>query len=117
MVNVGAFAIGLGPIFWLLIAKIYPLRIRGRVMSIATTVNWGSNLLVALTFLTLIDLLGDSYSFWLYALLTVGTWVFTLFLVPETKGRTLEAIQEFWRGTEPLPQHGRAAWASAHPGA
>jgi MFS family permease len=57
MVYVGAFAIGLGPIFWLLIAEIYPLRMRGRAMSVATTCNWGSNLLVALTFLTLVELL------------------------------------------------------------
>jgi MFS family permease len=103
MVYVGAFAIGLGPIFWLLIAEIYPLRMRGRAMSVATTLNWGSNLLVALTFLTLVELLGSAGRFWLYALLSVGAFAFTYFLVPETKGRTLEQIQEFWRGQENEP--------------
>ena len=44
---VAAFAIGLGPVFWLLISEIYPLKIRGLAMSIATVANWGANLIVA----------------------------------------------------------------------
>jgi sugar porter (SP) family MFS transporter len=96
MVYVGAFAVSLGPIFWLLIAEIYPLRIRGRAMGVATTANWASNLLVSLTFLTLTQVFGASLTFWLYALLTVAALVFAYKLVPETKGRTLEAIERFW---------------------
>ena len=49
-VYVACFAIGLGPVFWLLISEIYPLKIRGRAMGVATMMNWGSNLIVALTF-------------------------------------------------------------------
>jgi hypothetical protein len=52
MLYVGAFAVGHGPVFWLLISEIYPLKIRGLAMSGATAANWGANLLVALTFLT-----------------------------------------------------------------
>ncbi len=55
--------------------------------------------------MTVVALLGSAYTFWLYALLTVGAWVFTYFLAPETKGRTLEQIQEFWRRQEPTMQH------------
>ncbi len=51
---VAFFAVGLGPVFWLLISEAYPLKVRGSAMSVATVVNWGSNLLVALTFLTLV---------------------------------------------------------------
>ncbi|MGB6110239.1 MAG: sugar porter family MFS transporter, partial [Acidobacteriaceae bacterium] len=51
---VACFAIGLGPVFWLLISEIYPLKIRGRAMGVATMMNWGSNLIVALTFLSLL---------------------------------------------------------------
>ncbi len=97
MLYVGAFAIGLGPVFWLLIAEIYPLSIRGVAMSIATVANWGANLLVALTFLTLIQLLGRPGAFWLYALIGVGAWIFALVLVPETRGRSLEQIEDHWR--------------------
>jgi MFS family permease len=98
MVYVGAFAISLGPIFWLLIAEIYPLRVRGLAMGVATTANWASNLLVALTFLTLTETFGPSLTFWLYGLLTVVALIFAYRLVPETKGKTLEAIEAFWRG-------------------
>lgn len=92
MVYVGSFAISLGPIFWLLIAEIYPLRIRAVAMGIATMSNWTFNLLVALTFLILVEHLGAAYTFWLYALISVGSLVFCFRFVPETKGRTLEEI-------------------------
>ena len=97
MVYVGSFAIGLGPFFWLLIAEIYPLKIRGLAMSTASMANWGANLLVALTFLTLIRFLGRSETFWLYGIVGIGGWLFAFFLIPETKGRTLEEIEAHWR--------------------
>jgi SP family galactose:H+ symporter-like MFS transporter len=97
VIYVGSFAVGLGPVFWLLISEIYPLKIRGLAMSIASIVNWGANLVVALTFLTLTQVLGRPGTFWLYGLVGVGAWLFAYFLVPETKGRTLEDIEEHWR--------------------
>jgi MFS transporter, SP family, galactose:H+ symporter len=97
MVYVAAFAIGLGPIFWLLISEIYPLRIRSSTEGLAAAFNWGSNLLVSLTFLTLMQALGASRTFWLYGVLAVAGWIFSYYLVPETKGRTLEEIETFWR--------------------
>jgi len=97
MLYVMAFAIGLGPVFWLLIAEIYPLKVRGTAMSIATLANWGANLIVALTFLTLIDLLGRPETFWLYGALSVCAVVFVYLRVPETKGRSLEEIEAAWR--------------------
>jgi len=93
MLYVGSFAVGLGPVFWLLIAEIYPLPIRGRAMSIATLANWGANLIVALTFLSLVQWLGRSGAFWLYAVVGIGAWLFACFLVPETKGKSLEALE------------------------
>jgi SP family galactose:H+ symporter-like MFS transporter len=97
MLYVASFAIGLGPVFWLLISEIYPLKVRGLAMSIASEANWGSNLIIALTFLTLVQVLGRSGTFWLYALVGVGAWVFAFLLIPETKGKTLEEIEEHWR--------------------
>ncbi len=64
---VASFAISLGPIFWLLIAEIYPLKIRGLAEGTAATFNWASNLIVSLTFLTLVEKLGASSTFLLYA--------------------------------------------------
>ncbi len=93
MVYVASFAISLGPIFWLLISEIYPLQVRSVGMSIATMSNWAFNLLVALTFLILLNSLGPAYTFWLYALLSVGAFLFSYRFVPETKGRALEEIR------------------------
>ena len=97
MLYVGAFAIGLGPVFWLLISEIYPLKIRGVAMSVATSANWGANLFVALTFLTLIQATGRSSTFWIYAFVGIVAWLFTWFYVPETKGRSLEEIESHWK--------------------
>lgn len=98
MLYVASFAIGLGPVFWLMISEIYPLKIRGRAMGIATVMNWSSNLVVALTFLSLLRSLGRPWTFWLYALVGVLGWIFVYRLVPETKGKTLEQIEAQWRG-------------------
>lgn len=96
MAYVGSFAISLGPIFWLLISEIYPLKIRNSAEGVAATFNWGANLLVTLTFLTLVEKLGPSTTFWFYGLCAIAAGLFSHFFVPETKGRTLEQIEEFW---------------------
>jgi SP family galactose:H+ symporter-like MFS transporter len=103
MLYVGAFAVGLGPVFWLLISEVYPLKIRGLAMSVATAANWAANLVVALTFLTLVGALGRSMTFWAYGLVGIGGWLFAWYRVPETRGRTLEEIESHWRaGKHPL---------------
>jgi SP family galactose:H+ symporter-like MFS transporter len=102
VIYVACFAFGLGPIFWLLISEIYPLKNRGAAMSAVTVTNWGMNLAVAVTFLTLVRVLGHAGIFWLYGAIAAGAWVFFYLLVPETKGKTLEQIEEHWRsGKEP----------------
>jgi SP family galactose:H+ symporter-like MFS transporter len=103
MVYVASFAISLGPIFWLLIAEIYPLKIRGMAEGTAAASNWAANLLVSLTFLSLVQGLGPTRTFWLYALFGVGAWIFSYYLVPETKGRTLEQIERSFSGKVVAP--------------
>ncbi|HEY5347778.1 MAG TPA: MFS transporter, partial [Rhizomicrobium sp.] len=73
------------------------LSIRGRAMSIGTTANWITNLIVALSFLTLTQVAGKPATFWLYGAISVGAWLFAFFLVPETKGKSLEEIEAQWR--------------------
>ena len=90
---VGFFAIGLGPVFWLLISEIFPLAVRGRGMSVASVANWGSNFLVTLIFPPLVAALGSAAAFMMFAVLSVGAFIFTLRVVPETKGRSLEEIE------------------------
>jgi MFS family permease len=96
----GSFAVGLGPVFWLILSEIYPLRIRGRAMSVGTVANWGFNLLVALTFLTLTQVIGRAGTFWLYGVITVAAWLFAFYMVPETKGKTLEQIEAHFQSSK-----------------
>ena len=107
MLYVASFAISLGPIFWLLIAEIYPTAVRSSAEGLSATFNWGSNLLVSLTFLTLLEAMGASRTFWLYGVFAIGAWIFSYYLVPETKGRTLEEIEEFWRKRHVEPKTAR----------
>jgi MFS family permease len=97
MAYVAFFAISLGPIFWLLIAEIYPLQVRGMAEGTAAGANWIFNMLVSITFLTLLELIGPSRTFWLYGVLAIASFAFSYYLVPETKGRTLEEIEDSWR--------------------
>jgi SP family galactose:H+ symporter-like MFS transporter len=90
---VGFFAIGLGPVFWLLIAEIFPLALRGRAMSLATVANWVFNLIVSATFLNLVGAIGTAGAFLVYGVLSLAAFAFIVWMVPETKGRSLEQIE------------------------
>lgn len=94
MIYIPSFAISLGPIVWLMIAEIFPLKVRGLAASLCSSVNWGTNMLVAVTFLVLVQLLGPHGTFWLYSIMCIIGLVFIYFFVPETKGVTLERIEE-----------------------
>jgi MFS transporter, SP family, galactose:H+ symporter len=91
------FAFSLGPIVWLMISEIYPLRNRAQAVAVSTAANWGANFLVSLTFPILINRLGSSHTFFIYAALGVVTLIFVIARVPETKGKTLEEISALWR--------------------
>jgi SP family galactose:H+ symporter-like MFS transporter len=90
------FALGLGPVFWLLISEIYPTTIRGQAMSIASVTIWISDLLVTMTFLSLVKWVGARLAFWIYAVACAAGFLFVAKLVPETRGRTLEEIEASW---------------------
>ncbi|MDQ6884960.1 MAG: sugar porter family MFS transporter [Candidatus Dormibacteraeota bacterium] len=94
MFYIAGFAIGLGPVFWLLIAEIYPLRIRASAMAVATFFNWAFNFGVSYTFLTLIHYVTRAGAFWFYAFLGICALVFFWRFVPETKDRSLEQIEK-----------------------
>jgi MFS transporter, SP family, galactose:H+ symporter len=97
MVFAAAWVAGPGTIFFLLISEIYPSHIRALAMSLATAVLWGAYCLDTLTFLSVLDLLGQSGTFWFTAFLGIIAWWFVYALVPETKGVPLEEIEEHWR--------------------
>ena len=93
LIYTGSFAIGLGPVFWLLIAEIYPLKIRGAAMSVASMANWAANFVVTVSFLTLLSAIGGSGAFFLFGFLTLVALGYFWKKVPETKGRSLQEIE------------------------
>jgi SP family arabinose:H+ symporter-like MFS transporter len=97
LVCVASFAIGLGPGVWVLMSEIFPTRIRGRAMGIATVSLWVACVALTLTFLSLAQALGPSGAFSLYGAVCVFTVWFVARHTPETKGRTLEEIERLWR--------------------
>ena len=90
------FAFSMGPVVWTVINEIFPGHIRGRAVAIATAVNWGSAFLVSQFFLTVIGAIGNSLTFWLFALFCAIAWIWIYLRVPETKGQSLEEIQQLW---------------------
>ncbi|NWS36595.1 GTR10 protein, partial [Polioptila caerulea] len=98
MAFVSAFSIGFGPMTWLVLSEIYPAGIRGRAFAFCNSFNWAANLLISLSFLDLIDAIGFSWMFLLYGLMGVMAVLFIYLFVPETKGQSLEEIdQQFSR--------------------
>ncbi|MFI6317793.1 sugar porter family MFS transporter [Nonomuraea sp. NPDC050556] len=89
-----AFAVGLGPVFWLLNSEIYPPQARAQAASIATMVNWLSNFIVSQSFLPLSESIGQGATFWLFGAVCALTLLFIIRRVPETKNRTLAQISD-----------------------
>ncbi|GMY06402.1 D-xylose-proton symporter-like 2 [Fagus crenata] len=93
LLYVGCYQISFGPIGWLMISEIFPLRLRGRGLSIAVLVNFGANALVTFAFSPLKALLGAAILFYIFGAIAVLSLLFIFFVVPETKGLTLEEIE------------------------
>ena len=90
---IASFAFAMGTVPWIVISEIFPTKVRSRAASLATSALWTSTLLVTSTFLTLIDILGTSGTFALYAILAFLSFGYIWWAVPETGRRTLEEIQ------------------------
>jgi MFS family permease len=96
LLYIGFFDLSLGPVTWVCLAELFPNAVRGQAMSVATLALWSACLAVSTTFLTLMHLLSPGGTFWLYAALSALAFVTVWRWVPETKGRSLENIQEMW---------------------
>ncbi|CAG8570120.1 28863_t:CDS:10 [Racocetra persica] len=96
VVFVAAYALGIGHAPWTIQSEIFPLNVRGRANGIATATNWCVNLVVAITFLPLTELITVSATFWMYGVFMIFGWLFVYLMVPETTGKSLEEIQELF---------------------
>jgi sugar porter (SP) family MFS transporter len=92
LLYISAFAIGMGPIFWLLIAEVFPSEARAEGAAVSSTTNWLANFIIGLLFLPLIDAIGEGPTFWVFAVVCMAGLVFVNRYVPETRGRAFADI-------------------------
>lgn len=96
------FAMSLGPIGWILVSEVFPLKIRGVAMSMCTVANFGFNFFVVSSFPVLLHRIGGAYTFWMFAAVSFLCIIFVYYCVPETKGISLEQIEANWiKGVKP----------------
>ncbi len=91
------FAMSLGPIGWILVSEIFPLKIRGMAMSICTVSNFAFNFFVVASFPILLHRLGGAVTFFGFGVVSLLCIIFVYFFIPETKGITHEKIESNWR--------------------
>ncbi|MFC1607327.1 sugar porter family MFS transporter [Candidatus Latescibacterota bacterium] len=92
---VAFYAMSLGPVAWVIVAEIFPTKIRGRAMAISMVVLWLSDFSVSQTFPWLMEHIEEK-TFYIYAVVNVIGFLFALFVVKETKGKSLEEIEKMW---------------------
>jgi len=99
---IACFALSVGPVTWVILSEIFPSRIRGRAMAIATVCLWVANYIVSQTFPMmdenqwLLARFHHAFPFWIYGAFSVILLGFVWRFVPETKGKTLEEIEKHW---------------------
>ena len=95
-IYIGGYQVGFGPICWLLISEIFPLEVRGKAVSIAVVTNFFWNTVMTFLFPIELDYIGSAPTFFLYAMILLGGIYFIHKRIPETKGLSLEEIEEFF---------------------
>ena len=107
---IAGFALSWGPVVWVLLSEMFPNAIKGKAMAIAVAAQWIANLFVSWTFKILIGssvlnaLFNHGFAYWIYGAMSLLAAFLVARYVPETKGKTLEAIQDLWRpGSAHLP--------------
>lgn len=108
-----SFAISLGAILWLVVSEIFPLRVRGSAMGLAVFSCWFWNFVVSSTFLSLLASLGPSLTFMIYVGTCLLSIIYCYFYVPETKGMTLEEIENNIQKHLPLREIGQSICSKA----
>ncbi len=92
---VASFAVAMGPVVWVVISEIFPTKVRGRAMSVATVCLWISCFVVSQFFPYMLETLKGNV-FWIYAAMCLISLIFVIAVVPETKGKSLEQIEKIF---------------------
>jgi SP family arabinose:H+ symporter-like MFS transporter len=97
LIYLAFFSSCIGPVFWTLVAEIFPNDLRGTAMVVPVLVQWIANAAVVLFFPLAFNQLGKAITFGFLAVMALAQAVFTWFFVPETKNKPLEEIEEYWK--------------------
>ena len=100
------FASAIGPVFWTLVAEIFPNDIRGTAMTVPVLTQWVANAVVVLFFPLAFHQAGKAITFGFLAAMALAQALFTWFFIPETKNKTLEEIEEYWKAEAMPPRAG-----------
>lgn len=103
LVYLAFFSSCIGPVFWTLVAEIFPNDLRGRAMIVPVLTQWVANAVVVLFFPLAFHQAGKTVTFAFLAVLALAQALFTVFFVPETKNKPLEEIEEYWTATAGKP--------------
>ena len=93
---VAFFAACIGPVFWTLVSEIFPNRIRGKAVALASSIQWSVYFLVALLFPRFLELVGGGFAFLFFAVMVLLQFFVVRQYLPETKGKSLEEIEMRW---------------------
>ncbi len=93
ILSIAGYAMSAAPVIWILCSEIQPLKSRDFGIACSTTTNWVSNMIIGATFLSLLEGIGSAQTFWLYGILNIVFIFLTIYIVPETKGVSLEKIE------------------------
>ena len=103
LLYIAGFAMSWGPVVWVLLAEIFPNQIRSKAMAIAVAAQWLANLTVSWTFPMITkdgtflgDMFNNAFAYWVYGAISIGSAIFVMKLVPETKGISLEEMENLW---------------------
>ncbi len=96
LIFIACFAFSLGPVVWVLLSEIYPTKIRGRAMSIATVATWIGTSIIGQLIPISLEGIGPAFTFWIFAIFCLPTIYIGWKIMPETKGKTLEEIERYW---------------------
>lgn len=98
-VYITGFALGWGPVPWLVMSEIFPVKVRGVASAVCVLTNWSMAFMVTKTFQDMMSALTSAGTFWLFSSMCVLNLIFTTAFLPETKGKSLEQIQAIFTGT------------------
>ncbi|MDE6338193.1 MAG: MFS transporter, partial [Muribaculaceae bacterium] len=90
---IACYAMTLGPVTWVLLAEIFPDKIRAVAMATCTFLLWVGSATLTFTFPYMNTFLGAGFTFWIYSAICICAYIFLWFRCPETKGRSLEELQ------------------------